>query len=251
MKNLQGLMDRGAFSLQAHTIDPSVTLPSHTSMLTGLCPAKHGVTWNDYIPSKGYAQGTDLFELAHAAGLQTVMFVGKEKLRQITEPANVDIFKFINDRDLVITAQLLANFPAQFGVLFVHFPTADWMGHEYGWLSAQQLNVLRYGDEALGMILARLDELGIRNETLIIVTADHGGHGKEHGSTQPEDMLIPWIIAGPDVRQGGLLTPIYTMDTAATAAWALNLPIPADWDGVPIVEAFGQPVTERPAEICP
>lgn len=251
MNNLLALMDQGAFSLQAQTIYPSATLPSHASMLTGLCPSKHGVNWNDYLPENGYAQGVDLFDLAHAAGLQTVMYVGKEKLRQVTEPASTDIFEFIADRDLVIAEQLLADFPEDFGLLFVHFPTADWMGHLYGWLSQEQFSVLRRGDEALGMILARLDELGIRDETLIIVTADHGGHGWSHGTTRSEDMTIPWIIAGPGVRQGGLLTPVHTMNTAATAAWALDLPIPPDWDGIPILEAFGGPVVERPAEVCP
>jgi hypothetical protein len=32
------------------------------------------------------------------------------------------------------------------------------------------------------------------------------------------------------------------MDTAATAAHALGLAIPAEWDGVPVSEAFGLPV---------
>jgi hypothetical protein len=249
MENLLALMDQGAFSLQAQTTYPSATLPGHASMLTGLCPAQHGVDWNDYLPHNGYALGTDLFDLAHAAGLQTVMYVGKEKLRQVTE--STDIFEFIADRDRVIAERLLASFPADFGVLFVHFPTADWMGHLYGWLSPEQFSVLRRGDEALGMILTRLDELGIRDETLIIVTADHGGHDSEHGATLPADMTIPWIISGPGVRQGGLLTRVFTMDTAATAAWALDLPIPPDWDGLPILEAFGSPAVERPAEVCP
>jgi len=250
MPNLMALMDEGAFSLTAQTIFPSATLPSHASMLTGLCPSKHGVYWNDYYPELGYAQGVDLFDLAKAAGLETVMYVGKQKLRQIAEPESTDIFEFINDRDLVITAQLLADFPENFGVLFVHFPTGDWMGHEYGWLSDEQLSVYRRADEALGMILEKFDQLGLRDETLIIVTADHGGHGTSHGSTMVEDMTIPWIVAGPGVVQGGLLTRVFTMDTAATAAFALGLPIPPEWDGIYIQEAFGKPYEERPSEIC-
>jgi len=77
MPTLTALMYSGAYSLSAQTIYPSSTLPSHTSMLSGLCPKKHGVNWNDYIPENGYAQVTDLFDIAHAAGLQTVMYVGK------------------------------------------------------------------------------------------------------------------------------------------------------------------------------
>ncbi len=245
MKNLMNFMQSSAYTLTAQTVHPSVTLISHTSMLTGLCPSKHGVDWNDYIPEKGYAQGTDLFDLAHAAGLQTVMYVGKEKLRQITEPSSTDQFVYINDRDSVIMDRLLADFPQDFGVLFIHFPLVDDMGHVYGWLSPQQLNVAFRADEALGRLLAELDARNLRSETLIIVTADHGGHDRSHGTTMPEDMTIPWIASGPGIQPKQLTTTVHTVDTAATAAFALGLKIPAEWDGVPVYEAFGLPIIKQ------
>ncbi|MDO8753251.1 MAG: alkaline phosphatase family protein, partial [Anaerolineales bacterium] len=86
MPNLTSLMHSAAYTLSAQTIYPSVTLPAQTSMLSGLCPSKHGVYWNDYLPENGYSNVTDIFDIAHAAGLQTVMVVGKEKLRQIAVP---------------------------------------------------------------------------------------------------------------------------------------------------------------------
>lgn len=247
MPNLISLMQNGAYTLSAQTIFPSSTLPAHTSMLSGLCPSKHGVNWNDYLPEKGYANVTDIFDIAHAAGLQTVMFVGKEKLRQITEPSSTDIFEYINDRDLVIAERLIANFPADFGLMFVHFPATDWMGHEYGWLSGEQLSVVYRADQALGSLLAELDARGLREQTLIIVTADHGGRGTSHGSSLPEDMTIPWVAAGAGIRSTQLTSQVYTMDTAATAAYALGLSIPAEWDGVPVYEAFGLPVEKQSA----
>ncbi len=250
MTELMALMQTGAYSLTARTIFPSSTLPSHTSMLTGMCPSKHGVTWNDYLPEKGYARGTDLFDLAHAAGLKTVMYVGKEKLRQVTEPASTDIFQFINDRDAVIMDQLLANFPSDFGLLFIHFPTADMMGHEHGWLSPEQLSVLFRADQALGNLLNALDSYGLRESTLIIVTADHGGHATTHGTNLPEDMTIPWIINGPGIQPGQLPTSVETIDTAATVAFALGLPIPPEWDGRPVMEAFGLQVEVEEAVAC-
>ncbi len=250
MPNLIALMNSGAYTLSARTIYPSATLPSHTSMLSGLCPKKHGVNWNDYIPENGYAQVTDIFDIAHAAGMQTVMYVGKEKLQQITEPASVDIFEYINDRDLVITERLIENFPADFRLMFIHFPTADWMGHEYGWLSSEQLSVLFRADQAIANLLAELDRRGLREETLIIITADHGGHDTTHGSSMPEDMTIPWIAAGAGIQQMELKTQVQTVDTAATAAFALGLPIPPEWDGVPVYEAFGLPVGTQ-SQTCP
>ena len=78
MPNLQKLMQTGAYTLTAQTVYPSVTLVSHASMLTGLCPAKHGVDWNDYLPENGIAEGTDLFDIAQAAGLE--VFEGLDQL---------------------------------------------------------------------------------------------------------------------------------------------------------------------------
>jgi predicted AlkP superfamily pyrophosphatase or phosphodiesterase len=248
MPNLLDLMQNSAYTLHARTVYPSVTLVAHSSMLTGMCPSKHGVDWNDYLPSNGYALGTDIFDIAHAAGMQTVLYVGKDKLRQVTEPSSTDVFVFINDRDLVITERLIADFPQDFGVMLLHFPTSDWMGHVFGWLSWQQLSVLRRADEALGNLLVELDARGLREETLIIVTSDHGGHDTTHGSSLPEDMTIPWIISGPGVQPGLLTTPVNIMDTAATAAFMLDLPIPPEWDGVPVYEAFGLPMERQSAE---
>jgi predicted AlkP superfamily pyrophosphatase or phosphodiesterase len=249
MPNLMNLMQSSAYTLNAQTVLPSVTLVSHSSMLTGYCPSVHGVDWNDYLPERGYAVGTDLFDIAHAAGLQTVMYVGKEKLRQVTEPESTDQFVYINDRDSVIIDQLIANFPQDFDLLFIHFPLVDGMGHVYGWLSPQQMSVAFRADEALGRLLAELDARSLRSETLIIITADHGGHDIRHGSSMPEDMTIPWIASGPGIQPKQLATTVHTMDTAATAAFALGLDSPDDWNGVPVYEAFGLPV-ERQSVQC-
>lgn len=249
MPNLMNLMQSSAYTLTAQTIRPSVTLPSHASMLGGYCPSVHGVDWNDYIPERGYAIGTDLFDIAHAAGLQTVMYVGKEKLRQVTEPESMDQFVFINNRDSVIVDQLITDFPQDFGVLFIHFPLVDGMGHVYGWLSPEQMSVAFRADEALGRLLTELDARNLRGETLIIISADHGGQGHTHGSTMPEDMTIPWIASGPGIQPKQLMTTVHIMDTAATAAFALGLDSPDDWNGVPVYEAFGLAV-ERQSVQC-
>jgi len=251
MPNLLELMKTSAYSLTAQTIRPSATLPAHSSMLSGLCPSKHGVDWNDYIPENGIAQGTDLFDLTHTMGLQNLMYVGKEKLQQVTDASNIDRFVYINDRDKVIMQNLLADFSQDFGVLFIHFATTDAMGHVHGWLSPEQFSVIFRADEAIGELLTTLETRGLRDETLLIVTADHGGHGKTHGSNMPEDMTIPWIASGPGIQAGKLTTPIHTTDTAATAAYALGIPIPAEWDGVPVWEAFGLPKGNRAPTICP
>ncbi|MEW5941666.1 MAG: alkaline phosphatase family protein, partial [Chloroflexota bacterium] len=246
MNTLLGLMraSQGAYSLKAQTILPSSTLPAHASMLGGLCPAKHGVTWNEYLPGYGYALGTDLFDLAHAAGLRTVMIVGKEKLRQVTEPTSTDVFIFADNGEADLTQQAIGWIAQGFGLMFVHFPNPDLVGHEYGWMSGHQLQALREGDAELGQLLAALDENGLRDSTLVIVTSDHGGLNTSHGGSALEETTIPWIVSGPFVHAGLLTGYVHTTDTAATAAYVLGLPRPVDWDGAPVLEAFGLP--DRP-----
>ena len=54
-----------------------------------------------------------------------------------------------------------------------------------------------------------------------------------------EDRLIPWIAWGPGVRPGHRITaPISTVDTAATALWALGYPNTPGAIGHPVMEAF-------------
>ncbi len=252
MPVLQGLMVSGASSMTAQTIFPSATLPAHASMLLGVCPFKHGVNWNEYIPERGYAVGTSIFDLAHRAGLKTIMIVGKEKMRQLVLPESSEKYLYINDRDVVIAEQAVPILMQGFDLAFIHLPLVDGMGHEHGWLSAEQLSVARRADEAVGMLLDGLKEAGILENTLIIISADHGGHDQTHGSRQAEDMTIPWIINGPGVVPGLILQSlINTTDTAATTAYALSLIQPTDWDGLPVLEAFGREIGNRTEPRCP
>ena len=130
MGNLLALMQSGAYSLTAQTVFPGTTLPAHSSMLVGTCVARHHVIWDEYIPENGFANGVDLFDLAHAAGLRTVMIVGKEKLRQITEPESTDIFvpfdftqfEFPENEIVLRAIQEVQN---GFDVMFIHFPSPD------------------------------------------------------------------------------------------------------------------------------
>lgn len=238
MTNLLQLMDSGAYTLSARTISYPTTLPSHTSMLSGMCMEKHGVSFNSRNLYRGYARGTDIFDLLHAADRESVMIVAKDKLEQIPAPGTVDIFETYA-YEAPIAQAAAAIIPDGFDFMFLHFPSADLVGHKQGWMSPFQLNILRQGDAALGKVFSALDEAGLRETTLIIVTADHGGHNTTHDGSRIEDYLIPWIVSGPGVVPGELQSYVRTMDTAATVAYALGLPLPPEWDGIPVYEAFG------------
>ncbi len=243
MPVLAGLMQRGASSLSAQTILPSATLMAHASILSASCPAKHGITWNDYLPERGETHATTIFDLVHARGGRTVMVVGKEKIIQAVHRSSIDVFQYVNGHDRDVAARAVEEMGKGFEAMLVHLPVVDGIGHTYGWMSPQQVSVIERADAAVGTLLEALQEDGLAQSTLVIVTADHGGHGLTHGSERPEDMTVPWILAGPGVVPGlRLEAPISVMDTAATAAWALGLARPAEWDGRAVEEAFGVPV---------
>lgn len=243
--NIQGLAGRGAYSFAAQTIFPSVTLPSHASMLTGFGLPTHKVDWNDYEPARGpLATVPTIFDLAHRAGLRTVMVAGKEKFKHLEVPGTLDVFVYAPAGDNDVIENALAQVAGGFDLLFVHLPTVDQVGHSSGWMSEAYLAQVTRADEDVGRLLA-----AVPAEATLIVTADHGGLGTSHGRSLPEDMTIPWIIAGPGVRANHQLQQtIVTMDTAATAAYVLGLSLPGEAEGRPVLEAFSAPsATQTPA----
>jgi hypothetical protein len=240
MPNLMSLMETGAYAT-ARTINYAVTLPAHASLFSGTCQSKHGVDWDVTTYYKGYSQGVDVWDLAHAAGLKTVMIVNKEKLRQLAEPETTDVFQIVYGVESTIMKAAIDQIPAGFDLMFVHFGSGDARGHKYGWMSNAQFKAYRDGDTALGELLAALDESGLRDSTLILVTADHGGHERMHVGTVIEDLLIPWVANGPGIQPGQINAQVSIMDTAPTIAYALELPLQPEWDGFPVYEAFGLP----------
>jgi predicted AlkP superfamily pyrophosphatase or phosphodiesterase len=234
------LINTGASSFTAQTILPSGTLPAHASMLSGRCVSKHGIIWNDLVPSAGPIQGATVFSVAKDAGLRTIMVVGKKKLITLARPGTVDTFRFVNEGDEEIVRVALEEAAGGFGVLFVHLILPDYMGHLVGWMSPEYLAVIGRDDAAVGTLIDGLRAKGLLDNALLILTADHGGHDTTHGTNLKEDMTIPWIIYGAGILPGEPITvPVSIMDTAATAVWGLGLTEPADWDGRPVVEAFG------------
>jgi arylsulfatase A-like enzyme len=238
--NIEALAARGAVSWTARTVYPSVTLPAHASMLTGLDISQHGVTDNDNIQPCPVIDAPTFVTSAAEAGYATAMVVGKEKLCRFHQSESVD-FTFAREGDRSVVDRTLELLAEGYEVLFLHLPNPDYFGHSTGWMSETYLTEMRNTDRQVGRLLAALDELNLTDETLVILTADHGGHLMEHGQDIPEDMTIPWIIAGPGVTAGMELgEDIRITDTAITVLWVLGLPLPENAAGRPVVEAFGQ-----------
>ncbi len=235
MPAFRALMHRGAFTMYATTTDVAITLPSHTSMLTGVPPEQHGITYNaDPRPTdKPAPDWPTLFEIAHRAGLSTAMAVGKSKFSVLCPPRALDA-SFVPPPGSVYSDSAVAATAARWistrrpRVLFVHLPGLDAIGHAKGWGSAEQVAGAEAVDRAFAVVLRAVAHAGLTDSTLIIVSADHGGAGKTHGGLDARSRLIPWLAAGPGVKHDfdlALLpaTQVRTEDTFATAAAWMGL----------------------------
>lgn len=245
--NIQALAERGAVAWEAQTILPSVTLPAHASMLTGLSVEQHGVDYNSTLFGCPTLESPTFLTLAEEAGYQTALVTGKEKFCLYQQTEMLD-YTFVREGDRSVADRALELLDQGVPVIFAHFPNPDYFGHSTGWMSDRYINELSSTDFQVGRVLAKLDELGLSDDTLVILTADHGGHDFEHGSDRPEDILIPWIIAGPGVVPGTLLDGVSVMDTAPTVLWALGLSLPDDLSGRPVYAAFGLPAPKSTPE---
>jgi predicted AlkP superfamily pyrophosphatase or phosphodiesterase len=231
---IKGLAARGSYSYTAQTINPSNTLPNHVSMLSGYTPTVHKITWDDYLPSKGKLLVPTVFTLTRAAAKRSVMVVGKQKFDTFQDTGFIDVYVVTLRGDDDIANQAIVQVEVGFDLMFVHFPDVDLAGHAKGWMSADYLAKIKVADAAVGRLLAALPA-----ETTVILSADHGGHDMMHGTTASTDTTIPWIIAGPSIRSGVVLTSkVSTMDTAATLIRVLGLNAPGDAQGVVVSEAF-------------
>ena len=238
---LKKLLGEGCSSWNGRTIVPSSTLPSHVSMLTGVTPDVHGVTWNSDKPEKGPLAVETAFSLAKAHGFRTAMVVGKAKLRLLDRPGSLDadILESGTPEAVAKRAEEILQ-RINPSLLFLHFSAPDASGHESGWgdeskgvpPSREYLAALVDCDRALRNIVGALRKGSRWKDTLLILTADHGGHGFNHGSEDAQDVRIPWVAAGGlVVALGELKAPVRTMDTAATALGALGIATPSNWAG--------------------
>ncbi len=234
------LWKEGSYSFRAQTISPSTTLPATTSMLTGISPDRHGERDNNWWPGEATVTAETVFSLAKSQGLKTAMVVTKEKFGFLARPGSLDHFEVVPHLAPDVVLRALAYLKSEKPhLLFIHFADADITGHLHGWMSPEYLIALQTVDEAVEILLRMMEETKLVRETLLIITADHGGHDFTHGTTLPEDMTIPWIAVGPGVREGyEIPDQVVIYDTAATVLLFLGTPIPAHWDGRPLRSIF-------------
>lgn len=97
---------------------------------------------------------------------------------------------------------------------------------------------IHYADHYCGLILDALAEQGVLDDTVIIMTSDHGENQGElgvYGDHQTADHItsrVPFILRWPGLGAGAVDEGLhYQADLAATILELMDIPVPAAWDG--------------------
>jgi predicted AlkP superfamily pyrophosphatase or phosphodiesterase len=247
---LHRLMREGAWTLHARGVLPTVSSPNWASMIMGAGPEQHGIASNEWETNK-----FEITPIATGSGgiFPTIFGVIREQMPQskiacvhdwdgfarLLEPKAPDLLENVKGspatarRAIQVVKEMKPNF------LFVHFDDVDHAGHTYGWKSPEYFAAVDKVDALIGQVLTAIDSAGIRQQTLVIMTADHGGKGKSHGSPTMDELEIPLILNGPGIMPNHeLKTFVNTFDLAPTIASILGLHARECWIGKPVKEAF-------------
>lgn len=228
------MMRLGSYTLKGRTVFPSITLPCHLSLFHSVPPERHGTRDNTFVPMVRPVPG--LFEQLCRAEKKNAMFYGWEPLRDVTRPLSLTYAEYLNaydeeHADASLTDSALARLEKSTpDFVFLYMVETDEKGgHDNGWMS----------EEYLARISAALDNVKRvyerwKNEYTIIVTADHGGHDRIHGTDLPEDMAIPMFFIGPEFKQGKELDGVRILDIAPTVAKLMDVPAAREWEGRPV-----------------
>lgn len=249
--HLAALQAGSAHTVAATTVSPSVTAVAMTSLLSGVGPATHGVNSDRFrVPTPHRALET-LPQVVATSGLPShgvvrqVPWLIRPLARRIVAALGLTTATFAraNARAL-LSAAMPAIRTQRDGLIVLHWPDCDAIGHRTGWMSAAYLAAVAHMDDALGVL--RRELLSSRADTLLIALADHGGGGRiatHHDSAHPLDTTIPIFLDGAGVRTQVLRDGHSILDVPATVLWALGLPIPSQYVGTPIQQAFTTPTS--------
>lgn len=235
---LHSFRERGASTMQARSVMPSITLPCHTSIFHSVPPTRHGITSNTFIPMARPMPG--LVEVARAADKKVAFFYNWEQLRDLARPGNIHYSYFRDssyfmdgdDETTVHAASFIQKEKPD--LAFLYMGTVDSAGHQYGWMSDEYLRQLEHVD---GLLNGFFDSLPAEYTT--IVHSDHGGHERYHGTDMEEDMTIPWMAAGTGIKKGYTIqSQVSLLDTAPTIAKSLDLKPHQEWEGNCVEEIF-------------
>ena len=263
---IDALARSGLLFEQATTVSP-ITLPSHASIFTGLAVPNHGVRHNGFF--KLDLGSTTLAERFSASGYDTAAFISSFVLdrRYGLNQGFADYddrFEWANDPGSgdyaerpaeAVTARatnwLRARADAQRENPFfawVHYfdphgPYEPPAPFAESFSAVPYDGEIAYVDHELGRVMDTLRELGSLDDTLILITSDHGEGLGEHNEATHADLIydstmrVPWILSNPRLFPDGKLVRdrlAATIDIVPTIAALTGLELGTPVDGVDI-----------------
>ncbi len=232
---IEEMMEKAYYTLDGKTVMPSVTLPCHMSLFHSVTPQRHGITTNLYLPMARPING--LFEQLANAGKVCAMYYGWEPLRDVARPASLKFAEYIQayteeNTDTLLTDSALARSGrSKPDFVFLYMVETDEKGgHDYGWMTEAYLKRISVAVDNIKRVVEAYGD-----EYTIIVTADHGGHDRTHGTDMPEDTTIPMFYFGKQFTAGQRFSGGSILDIAPTIAKIMDVAPAVEWEGTPVI----------------
>ena len=227
--NFHRLMREGAYTLNARTAyEKTKTLPNHTGMLTGRRidekKGGHGVTFNSDTRTTVHRAADEyvssVFDVVHDRNGSTALFTSKKKFALYKRTwntkggkdtvgrnngrAKIDRFT-VDTNNTRLAGKVATDLRGSSRTFtFVHLSLPDDVGHDKRFMSASYLRAVQQTDRNLGTILSTISSRPtLKKQTLVILTADHGGDGSTHSkASKRANYRVPFFVWGPGVAAG-------------------------------------------------
>jgi arylsulfatase A-like enzyme len=194
--NLMQLIAEGVRVKHATNVFPTVTAPNMTSLVTGAYPRTTGIAGNSQyvreldqiVKSPRDNKAETIAEMLQEAGWKTAgvnHFMLKNRGTDIYEAPGYDESEKTTDAILKILKAKEVRFVGAI------YGATDHAGHNHGPESAEVKSAVLGIDRAIGRLIQGLKDLGIYDDTLITVNADHGmsGYEQKQASIEPAKAL--------------------------------------------------------------
>lgn len=236
VKAAQDIIARSSCAMDAQTVIPSVTLPCHMSLFHSVDPSRHGTTTNTYMPQVRPIKG--LCEVLLANKKRSAFFYNWEEIRDLSRPNSLAFSYFCKGRDIgydkandMVSAAAIDYLNKDYiDFAFIYMGYTDAAGHGSGWMSDTYMEAIENSWRNITAVINSLPE-----DYTVIITADHGGHDRTHGTELPEDMTIPIIIKGEGFEAGKVIENASIKDIAPTITKLLGAEADEEWEGKSLI----------------
>lgn len=243
------MMAEGAGTLRSRSILPSASALNWHSFFTCSASEQHGyVAWNSKEPKFPAMEVTerglypDVFSEFRKVrpDAETGLFYEWDGILHVVDTNACSLVSKAtgktNDVDRMC-AYIAEKKPA---FLAICLDEPDHAGHTKGWGSPEYMAAVLSQDGVLAKVLETVECVGMADETVVVLFADHGGIDKKHGGPTLSEMERPSFFLGKGVKKGYEFDrPGTIYDDGATVAALLGIVNPpASWIGRPRHDAF-------------